>query len=81
MMKDIKRIVMDLCGHKIAWNDCVLPGVRIVKILKGFLLMEYEKEVIKKWVESDSKTVLFVGGNFGNLKFFRRSRSEIFRGR
>ena len=63
MMKDIKRIVMDLCGHKIAWNDCVLPGVRIVRALKGFHLTGYEKEAIKRWVESDSKTVLFVGGN------------------
>lgn len=70
MMKDIKRIVMDLCGHKIVWNDCVIPGVRKVRVIKGSRLTECEKEVIKKWVESDSKTVLWVGGNhLGNLRF------------
>lgn len=73
-MKDIKRIVMDLCGHKIAWNDCVIPGVRIVRVINGFRLTECEKEVIKKWVESDSQTVLLVGGNHLGIKILRRNK-------
>lgn len=59
-MKDIKSIVLGLCGYKIVWNDCIVAGVRLIRILKGFHLTEHEEMAIRKWAKSESKKVLFV---------------------
>lgn len=57
------EIVMDLCGHKFSWNDCVFPGSRVVRELHGNKLTEYEKSLITKWCESDSRKVIFSDGS------------------
>lgn len=56
----MKSKVLELCGNKFCWNDCVIAGVRVVKTLKGHRLSEFEKEAVRKWAEDDFKYAIFI---------------------
>lgn len=58
-MKNIKEIVMGVCGHKFAWNDYVYPKARVVKAIGRYNLTDYEKITITEWGKSDGKCVIF----------------------
>lgn len=56
----MKSKIFELCGNKITWNDCIIAGVRVVKILKWHHLSEFEKAAVRKWAEDDSKRAIFI---------------------